>query len=107
MTLRVVLAEDAEDDLVDLHTWIAARESLERADTFLDRIERALATLGKLAARGHVTPELARVGITDVREIHVGSYRLLYQVEGPIVLVLAVLDGRRDLQDVLAQRLLR
>jgi toxin ParE1/3/4 len=86
---------------------VSARESLERADALLDRVERTLAGLARFPLRGDVTPELARVGVTDAREVHVGPYRLLYQMERRVVLLLAVLDGRRDHQDLLARRLLR
>ena len=107
MTRRVLVARDAEDDLVDLHGWLAARESVERADEVLDRIQNACAGLRRLPARGHVTPELARVGVFDFREVHVGPYRIVYEMGDRVVWVLAVLDGRRDIQDVLARRLLR
>ena len=107
MTRRVLVAREAEDDLVDLHGWLAARESAERADEVLDRIQNACAGLRRLPARGHVTPELARVGVFDFREVHVGPYRIIYEMGGRVVWVLAVLDGRRDIQDVLARRLLR
>ena len=107
MTHRILVARVAEDDLVDLHGWLAARESLEPADEVLDRIQSACAGLGRLPARGQVTPELARVGVFDFREVDVGSYRIIYGMGDRVVWVLAVLDGRRDIQDVLARRLLR
>jgi hypothetical protein len=34
-------------------------------------------------------------------------YRLVYRVEADTVTVLALFDGRRDLEDVLLERLLR
>jgi plasmid stabilization system protein ParE len=37
----------------------------------------------------------------------VRPYRLIYRVERDTVTVLAVFDGRRDLEDVLLDRLLR
>jgi len=45
--------------------------------------------------------------VFDFREVHVGPYRIIYEMGGRVVWVLAVLDGRRDIQDVLARRLLR
>lgn len=107
MTHRVLVAREAEDDLVELHAWLADRESIERADEVLDRIQSACAGLRRLAARGHVTSELARVGVFDFREVHVGPYRIIYELSDRVVWVLAVLDGRRDIQDVLARRVLR
>ena len=39
--------------------------------------------------------------------LRVGEYRIVYEIAGREVHVLAILDGRRDLQDLLAERLLR
>ena len=107
MSHRILVAREAEDDLVDLHGWLAARESVERADEVLDRIQSACAGLRRLPSRGHVTPELARVGVFDFRELHVGPYRIIYEMGDRVVWILAVLDGRRDIQEVLVRRLLR
>jgi len=41
------------------------------------------------------------------RELVVKPYRLVYRIEGDTVTVLAVFDGRRDLEDLLLERLLR
>jgi toxin ParE1/3/4 len=54
-----------------------------------------------------VVPELREVGVSDYREILWKPYRILYFVEDKRVYVVAILDGRRDLVDLLVQRLLR
>jgi plasmid stabilization system protein ParE len=54
-----------------------------------------------------VVPELARLGMRTWREIVARPYRLIYRIEGDTVNVLAVFDGRRDLEDLLFERLLR
>ena len=41
------------------------------------------------------------------REPIVRPYRLVYRIEGDTVTELAVFDGRRDLEDILLERLLR
>ncbi len=41
------------------------------------------------------------------QEIHVASFRIIYQVIGKKVFVIAVLDSRRDFQDLLEYRLYR
>ena len=54
-----------------------------------------------------MVPELAHFGMRTWRELVVRPYRLVYRIEGDTVTVLAVIDGRRDLEDVLLERLLR
>ena len=45
--------------------------------------------------------------IRQYRELITTPYRLIYRVRSRDVLVLAVLDARRNLEDVLLDRLLR
>ena len=57
--------------------------------------------------RGRIPPELERIGIREFRELILKPYRIIYSMAKNQVLVYCVLDGRRDLQDLLEERLLR
>lgn len=88
---------------------IAARIALDNPDgavSVADRIERRAASLTSLSERGRIVPELASHGVHSYRELIVGAWRLVYRVESERVVVLAVFDGRRNLEDVLLDRLL-
>jgi len=52
-------------------------------------------------------PELAAVGVHTYRELVVSPWRLVYRISAKTVYVLAVLDGRRNIEDVLLDRLVR
>jgi toxin ParE1/3/4 len=43
----------------------------------------------------------------EFREIHFKPYRIIYQIIDKRVFVHCVLDGRRDLQELLERRMLR
>lgn len=103
---RVQWAEVAARDLEELVTFIAA-DSPPDAERVLRRLEQRAATLESTPARGRLVPELRGFGMRTWRELVVRPYRLVYRIEGDTVTVLAVLDGRRDLEDVLLERLLR
>jgi toxin ParE1/3/4 len=107
VTYEVLLADDAENDLLEIYRYVAFNDSLEKADQLLDKLEELVQALDSLPTRGHIPPELVRIGVTDYREVHFKPYRVIYRIEGQRVLVYCVLDGRRDLQSLLQQRLLR
>ena len=73
----------------------------------LDRIQGKAKALAGLVERGRVVPELARLHVREYRELIVPPYRLIYRARGVDVLVLAVFDARRSLEDVLLDRLIR
>ena len=103
---RVQWAEVAVRDLEELVSYIATDSELD-ANRALSRLEKRAAASESNPGWGRVVPELAHFGMRTWRELVVRPYRLVYRIEGDTVTVLATLDGRRDLEDVLLERLLR
>ena len=104
---RVRLAEEAELDLVDNYRYIADHDAVEKANYVLDQLESLCLQLAELPARGHVPPELERIGVSNYREVHFKPYRVIYEVAGRDVFIHCILDGRRDMQSLLERRLIR
>jgi len=103
---RVQWAEVAVRDLEELVGYIAS-DSAIHADRVLTRLETRAAALESSAGRGRIVPELLHFGMRSWRELFVRPYRIVYRIEGNTVTVLGVFDERRDLEDVLLERLLR
>ncbi|MBI3987379.1 MAG: type II toxin-antitoxin system RelE/ParE family toxin [Lentisphaerae bacterium] len=107
MKYTVHLTAEAERDLLDIDAYVAVYDAPEKAAYVSAKLEAACATLELFPLKGHIPPELERLGIALYREIHFKPYRIIYEVRGKTVFVHAVLDGRRDLQTLLERRLLR
>lgn len=104
---RVVeLTADAERDLESIYRHIARTDSRERADHVLDRLVAAAERLAVAPQCGSVPRELRALGVDAFRQVFFKPYRLIYRVHDPRVVVYVVVDGRRDLQALLAARLL-
>lgn len=80
---------------------------MDVADSFLDNIESTIQSLYDLPDRGHVPPELERINVFNYREIHQLPYRIIYEVTHSRIVIHCVLDGRRDIQALFAERLLK
>ena len=102
----VAFARVAQGDLHSIVGFIAADDPLAAARV-LDQIEGRVASLMKLPGRGRVVPELAAFGIRTYRELLVAPWRIVYRISGRTIHVLAVLDGRRNIEDVLLDRVVR
>lgn len=107
MKYTVVILPEAKEDLVDIYLYIAENDSVLQTDALLRRLEEKSVSLGDNPERGHGVPELKRVHVESFREIHFKPYRIIYQVAAESVYVHAVLDGRRELQQLLERRILR
>ncbi len=106
MALPVLLTADAERDLEDLYDYLVDSESRSKADYVLDRILQTAESLAALPERGSQPKELRPLGIHDYRQVFFKPYRLIYRVFETAVIVYLIADGRRDVQGLLARRLL-
>ena len=101
---RVEWAEVARRDLFGIVDYLAGRNPDAAAAT-LETLQRKASTLRAAPHRGHVVPELQRLQMREYRELIIAPYRLIYRISGHLVLVLGVLDSRRNLEDILLERL--
>jgi len=83
----------AADDLEAICLFIA-RDAPQVAATFADRVIRATDRLASFPRMGRVVPEF---GIENIRELIVGSYRVIYRVREDEVHLLTVHHGARPL----------
>lgn len=103
---EVLWTRTAEEDLKGIVAWIAA-DSIDEALRVLERIRARATALASLPERGRVVPELKEQGVSLYREVVVEPWRMLYRVVDHRVYVLGVFDSRRNLEDLLLDRLLR
>ena len=98
-------SETAEGDLRAIIEYIAD-DSPSRAYDIFKEFKKKASSLYSFPERGRVVPELQDQGITQYHELIVGPWRIIYRISKDNVYVLAVLDSRRSLEDVLLQRLI-
>jgi toxin ParE1/3/4 len=106
MTYEVALTGDAERDLEDIYRYIAEHDSLANADYVLDRLLQATEALRTHPDRGSCPKELRSLGISEYRQIFFKPYRLIYRVHAQQVVIYVIADSRRDMQSLLARRML-
>jgi toxin ParE1/3/4 len=99
--------QTAVDDLLSIIDFVAEQDGAQTAEHLYGQITNAAAGLETMPFRCRVVPELEAEGIDGYRELLVDPYRLMFAVRGSEVVLLTVLDGRRDLGDLLIARALR
>lgn len=106
MRHEVVLTESALQDLQDILDYVAAHDVPGKDDYVMSKMEEVIESLAAFPERGSHPKELLALGIRDYRQTFFKPYRVIYQVAARTVTVMLVVDGRRDLQALLARRLL-
>jgi toxin ParE1/3/4 len=104
-TYEVIWAGVAENDLKDIIEYIAT-DSPTEALKILNNIKQKVSSLYTLPERGRLVPELQDQGILIYRELIVPPWRIIYRLAKMKIYVLAVLDSRRNIEDILLNRLI-
>ena len=89
----LVRSDPAERDLLEIGRYIA-RDSVDAALRFLDRVDVALRTIERFPGVGQVRAEISE----GVRSFPLGQYLLLYRVIDSEIQLLRVVHGARDIR---------
>lgn len=107
MKYKVNLSFSAEEDLFEIYQYVFFNDSTEKAEKLYSKLFEKCRALQEYPRRGHIPPELSLIGIKDFLEITYKPYRIIYQIIEKAVFIHCILDGRRDMQKLLQERLIR
>ena len=94
MARKIVWSHEATSDLDALSEYIA-RDSAFYASAFVQEILDASRSLDTFFERGRVVTEFTD---SNIRELFVREYRLVYNIEETRIVVLGLIHGKRDLK---------
>jgi toxin ParE1/3/4 len=101
----VNITQNAENDLDEIILYIA-QDSAQTALKILDRLQKKIYSLKNYPERGRRVPELLDKNIKDYRELIESPWRIIYKIENNDVHILMVIDGRRNVTDILMKKLM-
>ena len=96
----VIWSAPAKADLRSIHEFIAT-DSRHYAKKVVQDLVDKTDILDRLPRIGQVVPEL---GDDNIRQLQLYSYRVIYEIKGEDVVVLAVIHKRRELQPEMVDR---
>jgi len=97
----------ARGDLDAILEYIATRDCVEAAGEVYNKLLHRIESLATYPARCRIPPELKEVGIVEFRELRVVPYSVFFRIRRETVGIVGILDRRRDLQELLLERVLR
>jgi len=93
MAWTIKWTQSAWNDLEAAADYIS-KDSPRYAASFVQEVRDAARSLNTLAFRGRVVPEF---NDTNIRELFLKNYRLIYQITAQQIYVLGLIHGARDL----------
>jgi addiction module RelE/StbE family toxin len=103
---QVAWAAAAKNDLKQIVEYIAI-DSPGNASQILKKIRQKASDLYAMPERGRIVPELKDQGIHTYRELIIAPWRMIYRISNTTVFVLAVIDSRRNVEDILLGRFVK
>ncbi len=103
---EVVWSPNAIRDLDEILDYVAITRNADEAEQLYLKIVPRVDNLSQFPKRARLVPELRRIGVREYRELIIAPYRILFRIADKRVAILGVLDGRRELSDLLLSRAL-
>jgi len=103
---NVIVSKSAEGDLRDIVDYYKSLNP-SYVESVITQFEHDVLSLSRFPLSGRVVPELYDQGIERYREIVQGLYRIVYEVCVDAVVIHAIIDSRRNLEDILVAKLFR
>jgi toxin ParE1/3/4 len=94
MARQIVWSYEASADIEALANYIS-RDSIFYAAAFIQETLDVSRSLNEFSERGRIVPEF---GDTNIRELFVREYRLIYSIEEDRIVLLGLVHGKRDLK---------
>jgi len=98
-------ASPARDDINEIIDFIAEKNKIYSIKV-LNKIKENVEKLRTFPSLYRIVPELEKYGYFIYREIIVDYWRIIYKVENNYVFIMLVIDGRRNLEDILLKIIL-
>lgn len=106
MSFVVEFTTGARQDLLKIYRYIKAAGSREAAKSMYEQLSKACESLSRNPERGNVPAEIEGFSEMLCRQIVIKNYRIIYQVIGKVVIIHGIIDGRRNIREIMRQRFL-
>ena len=106
MAYALIWSTDASDELVEIIAFQKEKYGTRKATEVYHRIHERIVVTRTLPETGRVVPELAAIGMNEIRELIDSPWRILYQFSVDRVEIVSVIDGRRNFEEVLYRKVM-
>jgi toxin ParE1/3/4 len=105
MQFNVVILKEAEKDLDVVYSYLKNQVGKSIAQKEINLLETACESLSDNPERGSIPRELEVIGTFEYRQIIHKKLRIIYQISEGFVFIFGILHGRRNVSEILSQRL--
>ena len=106
MSFAVEFTTGARQDLLKIYRYIKTAGRPGAAKRLYEQLSIACDSLSQNSERGSVPSELEGISEMLCRQIVIKNYPIIYQIIGKVAIIHGIIDGRRNIREILRQRIL-
>jgi len=106
MEYKIRIPHSAKKDIEEIVEYYLD-DRPDYAQKIFDSLFSRINSLKVFPKKGKIVPELLEYNINAYREIIESYWRIIYRIDNNIVEIFTVIDARRNVQDLLVEKLKR
>ena len=106
MKVRVVWSEDAGNELTRIISYIKKDSGKINAENIFKKIIGKINDASENTEGRRIAPLLKEFGIMDIHQINVNPWLIYYRAENNVMKIISIIDMRRNLEEILYQKIL-
>ncbi|MDR2521986.1 MAG: type II toxin-antitoxin system RelE/ParE family toxin [Spirochaetaceae bacterium] len=106
MKREIIWSKDAGDELSEIILYIKENSGKIIAENIYAKIMHKVNDASENAEGRRIAPLLMEVGITDIHQININPWIVYYKIENDTMKIISIIDGRRNLEEILHKKII-
>jgi toxin ParE1/3/4 len=106
MRYKIIWSKDAGEEFVEIISWYKYNTGKNVAQKIYTKINSQIKKLKDMPENGKRAQILKDIWINDYRQIIQDHWIIYYKVEGQSIHIVSVIDGRRNLEEILYKKII-
>ena len=106
MKHEIIWSKDAGDELIEIISYIKYNTGKITAEKIYNKIINEVNRVSENATGRRIAPLLRDFGINYIHQININPWIIYYKVEKSKMEILSIIDGRRNLEEILYKKIM-
>jgi toxin ParE1/3/4 len=106
MKYKIIWSKDAGEEFIEIVSWYKYKAGKNVAQRIYSKINSQVKKLKDMPGLGKQVQILNDIGINDYRQLVQDHWIIYYKAEGQTINIISVIDGRRNLEEILYKKIL-
>ena len=103
---KIIWSEDAGNELLEIISYIKKHSGKIIANNIHKKLMQKIKDASENAEGRRLSPLLKEFGIIDIHQINVNPWSIYYRAENEVMIIISIIDMRRNLEEILYQKIL-